>query len=209
MLLSSRNVRRDTVTNLDRIRRATVALVCAAAASLSGLLASAPASAAAAKTGMSTFAQYAAQASAYQNTTIAQALGRQPSGQRISASEVQWNGGSVVMAVPATPNASSPPCPSSLFTHWTCVYNQTNWNGTQLEFKDQGYYQDLYAYGGSGWKTYSYDNELRQRTWLNQYESHTHSGITLCMSPQAISANSVGNWSADRWIYLSTNGNPC
>jgi hypothetical protein len=191
------------------MRRANLAIVCAAAASLGGLLASAPASAAAAGTGMSTFARYAAQASAYQNTTIAQALQRQPSGQRVSPSEVAWNGGSVIMAVPAAPFDSSPPCPSSFFTHWTCVYNQTNWNGTQLQFKDQGYYQDLYAYGGSGWRTYSYDNELRQRTWLNQYESHTHSGISLCMSPQAISADSAGPWSADRWIYLSTNGNPC
>lgn len=154
-------------------------------------------------------AAFAAKATSYQNSTIAKALKNNPAGKRISPSKVEWNNGSVIMAVPAGPDDSSPPCPSTTFTHWTCVYNQTNWNGTQLEFKDQGFYQDLYAYGGSGWRTNSYDNELRQRTWLNQRESHTSSGITLCMSPQATSADSAGPWSPDRWIYLSTNGAGC
>ena len=154
-------------------------------------------------------ARFAAKATNYQNSTITAALHNNPSGKRISPSEVEWNNGSVIMVVPTGPDNSSPPCPNTFTTHWTCVYNQTNWNGTQLEFKDQGYYQDLYAYGGSGWRTDSFDNELRQRTWLNQYESHTHSGASLCMSPQATSADSVGSWSPDRWIYLSTNGSPC
>jgi len=163
-----------------------------------------PAAAASART-----ARYTAGATGYQNDTIAQALANNPAGRRISASQIEWNDGTVVMAVPVTPDASSPPCPSTFTTHWTCVYSGTNWTGTQLEFKDQGYYQDLYAYGGSSWHTWSFDNELRQRTWLNQYADHAHSGASLCMSPHAISANSVGPWSRDRWIYLSTNGNPC
>ena len=106
-------------------------------------------------------AQFAAEATSYQNSVLAKALINNPSGVRISPDKVEWNNGSVIMAVPAGPDASSPPCPNTLTTHWTCVYNQTNWNGTQLEFKDQGYYQDLYAYGARhGGQTRSTTNSV-------------------------------------------------
>jgi hypothetical protein len=152
---------------------------------------------------------FAAQATSYQNSVIVKALANSPTGIRVSPSEVKWDNGDVVMNVPAGPDYSSPPCPSTLTSHWTCVYNNTNWNGTQLEFKDVGIYQDLYAYGGSGWRTDSFDNELNNRTWLNQYENHSHSGISYCMSPNAISSDSIGSWSPDRWIYISPNNQGC
>jgi hypothetical protein len=187
-----------------KLRRSSIVL-CAIATLASSIVGAFVTSASAGATQRS----FAAQATNYQNSVINHALANNPTGIRVSAGKIQWNHGDVVMVVPKGPNYSSPPCPSTFTSHWTCVYNQTNWNGTQLEFHDVGFYQDLYSYGGSGWYTRSFDNELNNRTWLNQYANHQASGISYCMSPNAISANSNGSWSHDRWIYISPNNAGC
>jgi hypothetical protein len=173
-------------------------------------------------------------ATPYQNATIAAALARNPAGVRVAPAVVTWDRGDVVMTVPATPKGnvialpasakssaryhpkimaitagSRDSCPAGVFTFWSCVYNQTNWNGTRLEFKDTGYYQDLYAYGGTNWVTLSWSNRASHRTWLNQYANHNNSGASLCMTGGGAGSNSFGPWSADRWIYLSTNTDHC
>lgn len=184
--------------------------------------------------GQASAASLSQMATPYQNATIAAALARNPAGVRVAPAVVTWNGGDVVMTVPATAKgsvAALPPsatsnarfrpriraimagsrdsCPAGVFTFWSCVYNQTNWNGTKLEFKDTGYYQDLYAYGGTSWVTLSWSNRASHRTWLNQYANHNNSGASLCMTGGGAGSNSFGPWSADRWIYLSTNTDHC
>lgn len=168
------------------------------------------------------------QATAYQNSTIAAAIAHHPGGVRIAPAVVEWNHGTVVMTVPASPRgnvlalpssattgAPAPPrgsrssCPTGELNQWSCVYNQTYWNGTRLEFQSIGYYQDLYSYGGTNWVTLSWVNQTDHRTWLNQYASHTSSGASLCMTGGGAGSDSFGPWSADRWIYLSSNTAHC
>lgn len=169
-----------------------------------------------------------AKATAYQDSTIAAAMARKPGGVRIAPAVVEWNRGTVVMTVPSTPRgnvaalpssatagAPTPPrgsrssCPTGELNQWSCVYNQTYWNGTRLEFQSIGYYQDLYSYGGTSWVTLSWVNQTDHRTWLNQYANHSNSGASLCMTGGGAGSNSFGPWSADRWIYLSSNTAHC
>ena len=153
---------------------------------------------------------FAAEASRYQNSVIARALVNNRTGTRVAANKVEWKNGAVVMVVPVTPDASpGGNCPTGFAQHWACVFNQTQWNGTMLEFHDMGYYQDLYSYGGSSWVTRSYYNYIGVRTWLNQYASHTNSGASLCMSPDSLSGNYSGPAEHDEWIYVSTNSLSC
>src|SRR5690348_14475498 len=175
---------------------------------------------------------FASSATAYQNSTVASALARAPSGQRVAPGVVEWANYSVVMAVPKTRTgttasmavptgaavAASPDvlaagtggCPSGVLTKWNCVYSQTGFGGTRLQFKDSGYYQDLWYWGGGSWVTKSYSNTRGYRGWLNQYANHNASGESLCMNPHsAMSDTSHFLASLDRWIYLSKNSAPC
>ncbi|MGH3305213.1 MAG: hypothetical protein ACRDOK_26805 [Streptosporangiaceae bacterium] len=142
---------------------------------------------------------------------IQAALANNPSGVRIAPDKVEWNTGTnreVMMTVPANPNdpAISNNCPYSITEHWTCVYNAINFGGTQLQFMDCCYAQDLYAYGGSGWYTKSWVNNRHQKAYLWQHSGSPH-GASFCMSPVATGANSSGtSWSHDEWIYLASSG---
>jgi hypothetical protein len=181
-------------------------------------------------------AQYSAQASQYQNRVIAAALQTNPSGTRIAPDMVEWNNDSVLMTVPTTSDgapgvatataatvrskrhrataAATGGCPTPNWLgegyYWECVYNQVDWHGTRLQFKDAGYYQDLWSYGGNSWHTESWSQTRGQRSWLNQYANHNSSGASLCMSGNAAGSDTASlSASWDRWIYLSDNYAHC
>jgi hypothetical protein len=154
-------------------------------------------------------AGFAVKASAYQNAAIAQAIQNNPAGVRVAADEVEWDGGKIVMLVPASPDATTNGCPYSITLKWTCVYNRINFRGTQLQFHDAGSDQDLYSFGGKGWHTRSWVNNRWQRAYLYQSRAKHH-GATMCMSRVATGSNSNGDpASHDRWIYLAKSGSTC
>ncbi len=167
---------------------------------------------ASAATGASAFE---AAASSYQNAQIASALTGAPGGVRVSANQVEWNGYSVVLTVPAGAKASVTPanadtCPAPIIGfRWTCVYDGNQFSGRRLQFKDAGFFQDLRHYGGPRWTTLSWSNTRGQRTWIQQYASHTNSGFELCMTGNS-HAGAVGvPYLNARWIYLSDNYAHC
>jgi hypothetical protein len=200
--------------HLSRLTMAIGAGVLALATAMPAMAASAATTAAPAS------ANFAARATSYQNAALKTALRRMPEGRRISPSQVEWrtaHGGLVVMTVPAKAGGStlSPDvadsCPAPIIgTRWSCVYNLTNFAGTRLQFTDAGPYQDLHAYGGTSWETFSWSNTRGQRAWLNQFANHQASGNSFCMTGNAHGSNITGNASVtDRWIYLSSNYDPC
>ncbi len=195
-------------------------LAIAIGAGVMALAAGMPAMASAATSAAPGAANFAAEATSYQNSALATALQHAPGGTRIGVNQVEWttaDGGLVVMTVPATAGGStlSPDatdsCPAPFIgTRWSCVYNLTNFAGTRLQFTDACPYQDLHAYGGSSWETFSWSNTRGQRAWLNQYANHNASGASFCMTGNAHGGNITGNPSVpDRWIYLSSNYDPC
>jgi hypothetical protein len=151
---------------------------------------------------------FAAAATAYQNSGIAQALRNDPAGVRVAAGEVEWDGGRVVMLVPASPDAKTNPCPYSITLKWTCVYSRTKFRGTQLQFHDAGS-QDLWHFGGRKWVSNSWVNNRWQRAFLDQHRRKPH-GNSLCMSPVSTGANSSGTTAShDEWIDLTKNSAGC
>ena len=189
-------------------------LLLAAAGTASLMLAIPGASAAFAST--QSHPNFAAEATSFQNSALNAAMTRAPGGVRINANQVEWNNGTVVMTAPAAAGKStlapdaSDTCPAPIIgTRWSCVYDEVNFGGIRLQFSDAGYYQDLHYYGGNEWETESWSNTRGQRAWLNEYESHTNSGESLCMTGNAHSGHSQGEYSYDRWIYLSTNYDAC
>jgi hypothetical protein len=154
---------------------------------------------------------YAAAATTYQNATIAGVLAASHSGTRIGPSRVEWNGGAVIMTVPASPEASPGSCPRPSLTHiygWTCVYDSVNFHGVRLQFADCCYYQNLRAYGGARWASRSYSNTRPFRSWLNQYTSGDH-GHSLCMEPNAAAGTIAESIRPDEWILLTNNRAHC
>ena len=200
--------------HLSRLTMAIGAGMLALAAAMPAMAASAATTTAPAST------NFVAQATSYQNSALATAQERTPGGTRISSSQIEWStadGGLVVMTVPVNASGStlSPDatdsCPAPIIgTRWSCVYNLTNFAGTRLQFTDAGPYQDLHAYGGTSWETFSWSNTRGQRAWLNQFADHDASGASFCMTGNAHGGNITGNAAVrDRWIYLSSNTDPC
>jgi hypothetical protein len=110
-----------------------------------------------------------------------------------------------------TPDSAASNCPSYNplgEANWSCVYNETDGNGTRLQFKDADIFQDLRAYGGFSWVTLSWANHLGVRAWLFPQESLS-SNPSLCMGPNSSGSNSQGSWSGDEYIYIGTNSSPC
>jgi hypothetical protein len=145
----------------------------------------------------------------FQVNTLGAALRNNPSGVQIAADEVSWDNGSVIMVVPATPDAGTGGCPGGVLTgQWSCVYSQTHFEGTRLQFQDAGYAQDLQHYGGNGWKTMSWSNTRGQRTWIrpDQFDGN---GPELCMTGNAASYTVAEQYIRNRWIYLTTNYAAC
>jgi hypothetical protein len=188
-----------------RLRKIALA-VGGAVSLLIGLMATTP-EASAANTSPS---QTATVVSPYQEATAALALANNPSGVRIAANQVAWNNRTVIMTIPASPEAGVGGCPSGFFSgQWTCVYRWRNFQGTRLQFQDAGYYQNLYQYGGFDWHTWSYSNTRGQRAWLNENANHNHPGAQYCMSGNTAGSDIFGPWSNDQWIYLSSNTDRC
>lgn len=85
-------------------------------------------------------------------------------------------------------------CPAPLIgTRWSCVYDEISFGGTRLQFTDAGPYQDLHYYGGNEWDTNSWSNTRGQRAWLNEFASHSDSGLSLCMTGNAHAGNVASN----------------
>jgi hypothetical protein len=163
---------------------------------------------------------FASQATSFQNSTISAALRRAPGGKRTGSGQVEWRQHghlAVVMTVPATAKGSTlapnvaDSCPAPIIgTRWSCVYDEISFGGTRLQFTDAGPYQDLHNYGGNEWDTNSWSNTRGQRAWLNEFASHSDSGLSLCMTGNAHAGNVASNPAGtDRWIYLSTNTAAC
>jgi hypothetical protein len=157
--------------------------------------------------------QFAAQATSYQNQTIAETLAGSPSATRIGPNQVEWKNGSVIMTVPATPNAGVGNCPTGgwFSDGWTCIYNDTRFHGTRLQFHDCCYAQNIYDYYQTGvWTTWSWSNTRgeRSRLWQTIGNPSDH-GYSLCMNPNSASSHAAGFWMHDPYIYLGTDPNHC
>lgn len=145
----------------------------------------------------------------FQASTFAAALRNNPTGVRIAPNEVSWDNGKVIMVVPATPDAGTGGCPGGILTgQWTCVYKQTHFEGTRLQFQDAGYAQDLQHYGGNGWVTHSWSNTRGQRSWIRR-DQFDGNGPELCMTGNAASGTVEEQYISNRWIYLTTNYTAC
>jgi hypothetical protein len=112
------------------------------------------------RAGPSSCTQFAARATGYQQRQVSAALANNPAGRCVAPGEIAWSHPTVIMKVPVAPDAYPGNCPTGgdFDTGWTCVYNYTSFNGTQLQFHDCCYYQDLQHYGGPEWQTLSYVN---------------------------------------------------
>jgi hypothetical protein len=163
---------------------------------------------------------------------ITNALMQNPQGVRTGVGQVQWEGGSVVMTVAPTSDslltsasdldtsdavsvpsaaAGTGGCRSVSIIgtgyDWSCVYNNTDFRGTRLQFKDTGSFQSLDNYV-SGWVTYSWSNTRSGRAWLFPKKSLS-SNPSLCMSPNSAAGYPGGSALGDTYIYLSTNKATC
>lgn len=90
-------------------------------------------------------------------------------------------------------------CPNSVTTAWYCVYENANWGGRMLEFKDctsSGYYNYLNQYGFLNMTT-SWVNTKPLST-VNAYSS---TGYLWTEPPRSMSSN-VGAANNDRAYYL-------
>jgi hypothetical protein len=157
-------------------------------------------------------ARFAATSTSYQQHEVMAALANNPTGKCVGPGTVQWSHPMVIMKVPPAPDTYPGNCPTGgdFDTGWTCVYNNTNFNGTQLQFHDCCYYQDLQAFGGSSWVTLSFINTRRSeppsvnpfRSWLNQYTTDPH-GHSYCMQGESSNGDINNPAESDRWILLT------
>jgi hypothetical protein len=162
--------------------------------------------------GSNSCAEFAAAATSYQQREVAAALANNPAGTCIGPGTVEWSHPTVIMKVPRSPDSYPGNCPTGgdFDTGWTCVYNDTNFNGTQLQFHDCCYYQDLQAFGGPSWQSLSYINTRRSeppdvnpyRSWLNQFTTEPH-GHAYCMQGESSNGNINSLAESDRWILLT------
>ena len=201
----------------SRLRRAATIAGCAVAVGLVGVgAAQAQASPAVAR---SSAARFAAEATPYQNTSIARAMARLPGGTRVSPSEVKWPGGAVILSV--GPSASTPApagspefaddCPSGYF----CVANGIDFTGNNWAFLNA---PD--EYGADYWipwgecpdgpgcdvGIHSWANNSGYRTWLEQFQD---SGNELCISNGNSESAYEGTDRNDYWILMTTNSAEC
>ncbi len=192
------------MTFMARTRRAVVAVCCAIALGL-GVLAVAGAGQAQAATSTPSATQFAA-ATSYQNSTIARAIARRAGGTRVSAGEVVWGNGALILKVPASPAAQETPgvC---VFTY-ICTWNTPDYTGSEYEAQDA-------PYGGTYWfpvgaflnAEQSVINNTNYRYWMHSQDNGT--GSTFCINPfQEYGFVPTSN-DHDYWGQITVNPNNC
>ena len=117
-------------------------------------------------------------------------LQRAPAGAQISANQVSYDGGHVLVTfVPASIGTARPnnsgPCPSG----WFCVWNQTNQGGNRYQWQQTGFFQNFSDYGVSYVDTLY--NNRSARMFLHQGKNGGNPEI--CYSPGTYIGN-VGPW---------------
>jgi hypothetical protein len=200
----------------SRFRRAATIAGCAIALSLAAAGAAQAQTSAAAP---SSAARFAAEATSYQNASIAKAMAYFPGGTRVSPSEVTWPGGAV-LSVGASPSTSaaladSPDfaddCPGGYF----CVATGANYTGNNWAFLNgPDAYGEAYwiAWGacpdgpGCDIGIHSWANNSGYRTWLEQFQDH---GNELCISSGNSNSDYNGPDWDDYWILMSANRAAC
>jgi hypothetical protein len=102
-------------------------------------------------------------------------LAKSPGGKQISANQVAWNDGKVVLTIPLAGERSARAAGEPVTTlgtancpyTWTCLYEHANFDGRRLQFSACGYIQDLGAYGFSDMATSWHNNQTPgTRTWV-------------------------------------------
>lgn len=100
---------------------------------------------------------------------IEAALDRSPGGRQISANQIAWENGTVVLTFPrpgerAARGADEPVtakgtanCPYT----WTCLYEKESWEGRRLMFTECGYIQDLGDYDFNDKATSWHNNQTK------------------------------------------------
>jgi hypothetical protein len=174
-----------------RLRRCAVGGMLAASVLALGITGAGPLPAHAATTRDSS-AGFAATATSYQNKVLNAAIARAAGGTRVSASEVEWDGGRIILGVSAagtsaaaapsiTPNTTaeynipSDSTPLSCTTGYFCAWGTTNAQGycwMYIEFDISGSFLDWGQYssdfcGAVG--TWSWENMTSDRVWKEQY----------------------------------------
>jgi hypothetical protein len=162
--------------------------------------------------------RFATAATSYQQQEATAALANNPAGKCVGPGAIEWSHPTVIMKVPRLPDTYPGNCPTGgdLDTGWTCVYDATNFNGTQLQFHDCCEYQDLQHYGGSSWQTLSFINTRRSeppsvhpfRSWLNQFTTDPH-GQAYCMQGESSNGDINNPAASDRWILLTNTETHC
>ena len=163
-------------------------------------------------------ARFAAAATSYQQREATAVLANNPTGKCTGPGTIEWSHSTVVMKIPRRPDTYPGNCPTGgdFDTGWTCVYNATNFNGTQLQFHDCCAYQDLQQYGGPSWQTLSFINTRRSeppsvnpfRSWLNQFTTSPH-GHAYCMQGESSDGDINNLATTDRWILLTNTETHC
>lgn len=173
-------------------------------------------------------------ASAFQNKVLDAAMSRVPGGIRVSAGEVEWDGGRVVLgatAPQAKDSASSDAtltCTDGYFCAWGAKnYAGSCWmyalGGTDYEFDWAAYSGETDLCGSAG--TWSWKNDTSYRVWKEQdfsgeipvadaytYEDGTPSGTPWCIPPGPGVDNHNVSDNITRtlgWIYMSSNPSSC
>lgn len=170
-------------------------------AAVIALLGSASAAATASSAPQSSSARYAAEASQYQNSAIARMMDRVPGGSRVSAGEVEWGHGAMILVVPMSPDATAS-CPGA----HVCVWTAHNYTGSELQINDNPAVQNWIRVGLALDAEYSVINQTGWRYWMEQYQNH---GNEYCINPgQDVPDVPTAN-DHDYWGLVTLNANAC
>ncbi len=195
-----------------RLRRAAVAGSLAAGV-LAACLATAGTIPAQAATASTASAGHAAAATAYQNKVLNAAMARVAGGTRVSADEVEWDGGKIVLGVSAADSSATCATPTAAYGYdfpvsqcltcesdVFCAWGATSYGGDcwmYISGAASGFWLDWAAYSGGDCGavgTWSWENETPFRVWKEQghsggtemgvvWDGGTGSGNTLCIDP--------------------------
>jgi Peptidase inhibitor family I36 len=172
--------------------------------------------------------RFSAEATSYQNAVIAKAMTHVAGGIRVSASEVTWDSGAVILSVPASADApaniaDSPDNPGGCPGGYFCVWTAANYGGVGVAFLNApAYFEDNNESVQDYWipwgdcnagepgcdvGEHSFANESGFRTWLEQYQDSGHED---CISGNGQSSSDfTGPNSDDYWILMTTNSAVC
>jgi hypothetical protein len=178
-------------------------------------------------------ARFAAEATSYQNTVIAQAMAHSSGGTRVSPDQVIWDSGAVILTVPTSADASakiseSSDNPGGCSDYYFCIWSGSGFSGASAAVlnapawdADHNYaIEDVWLpwgecspdrFGGCDAGEHSWANESGYRTWLEQYQD---SGNEQCITGVPVgdgpySSNFTGPNALDYWVLMTTNAAKC